>query len=62
MVLMTEKAIRGGLTQGVRKHAIANNKYLPTYDKTKKSVFLKYLDANNIYGYPMNQKLQLDGY
>ena len=41
MVLMTEKAIRGGLTQVIRKHAIANNKYLPNYDRTKKSVFLQ---------------------
>ena len=39
MVLMTEKAIRGGLIQMIRKHEIANNKYLPTYDKIKKSVF-----------------------
>ena len=62
MILMTEKAIRGGLTQVVKKHAIANNKYLPTYDKTKKSVFLQYLDANNLYGYTMNQELPLDGY
>ena len=62
MVLMTEKAIRGGLTQVVRKHGIANNKHLPTYDKAKKSVFLQYLDANNLYGYAMNQKLPLDGY
>ena len=35
MVLMTEKGIGGGLTQAVRKHAIANNKYLPNYDKSK---------------------------
>ena len=62
MVLMTEKAKSGSLTQEVRKHGIANNKYLPTYDQTKKSVFLKYLDANNLYGYAMNQKLPLDGY
>ena len=57
MVLMTEKAMRGGLTQVVRKHAIANNKYLPTYDKSKKNVFLQYLDANNLYGHAMIQKL-----
>ena len=62
MVLIAEKAIRGGLTQVVRKHGIANNKYLPTYDKTKKSVSLQYLDANNLYGYAMNQKLPLDVY
>ena len=36
MVLMTEKAIPGGLTQVVKKHAIANNKYLPSFDKSKK--------------------------
>ena len=33
MVLMTQKAVRGGLTQVIKKHAIANNKYLPAYDK-----------------------------
>ena len=62
MILMSEKAIRGGITQVVRKHGISNNKYLPTYDKAKKSVFLQYLDANNLYGYAMNQKLPLVGY
>ena len=51
MILMTEKGIRGGLTQVTKKHAVANNKYLPDYDSTKKSVFLQYLDANNLYGY-----------
>ena len=39
MVLITEKAIHGGLTQVIRKDAIANNKYLPNYDRTKKCVF-----------------------
>ena len=56
---MTEKGIRGGLTQVVKKHAIANNKYLPTYDKSKKNVFSQYLDANNLYGYAMSP---LNGY
>ena len=54
MVLVSEKPIRGGLTQVIRKHGMANNKYLPTYDKTKKSEFLQYLDAKNLYGYAMN--------
>ena len=53
MILMTEKGIRGGLTQVTKKHAVANNKYLPNYDSTKKSVFLQYLIANNLYGYAM---------
>ena len=53
MIPMTVKAIGGGLTQVVKKHAIANNKYLRTDDRSKKNVFLQYLDANNLYGYAM---------
>ena len=41
MVLMTEKGIRGGLTQVIRKYGIANNKYLPNYDSSKKSTYLQ---------------------
>ena len=62
MVLMVKKSIRDGLTQVVKKHAVANHKYLPNYDASKNSVFLQYLDANNLYGYAMGQKLPLDGY
>ena len=35
---------------------------MPTYDKSKKNVFLQYLDANNLYGYVMNRTLPLNGY
>ena len=49
MVFMTEKSTRGGLTQAIEKHAAANNKYLPNFDKSKDSTFLQYLDANNLY-------------
>ena len=56
MVLMTEKGIRGGLTQVIRKNGVANNKYLPNYDDSKKTTYLEYLDANNLYGYAMNKK------
>lgn len=62
MILMTEKGIRGGLTQVVKKHAVANNKYLDDYDSTKKSVFLQYLEANNLYGFAMCEKLPLKSY
>ena len=62
MVLMIENAIRGWLTQVVRKYGVANNKYLPDYNKNKKSSYLQYLDANNLYGYEMIKKLQLNGF
>ena len=59
---MTEKGIRGGLTQFVKKNAIVNNKCLLTYYKSKKNLFLQYLDANNVYGYAMNRMLPVNGY
>ena len=62
MMLTTEKVIRGVLTQVVERNAVANHKYVPSYDKSKKSMFLQYLDANNLHGYAMSQKLPLDGY
>ena len=61
MVLMFEKGIRGRLTQVVKRHSVANHKYLPSYSASKKNVFLQYLDANNLYCYAMNQNLPLDG-
>ena len=62
MVLMVENSIRGGLTQVVRKYGVANNKYLPDYDKTQTSSYLQYLDANDLYGYAMIKKLPLNGF
>ena len=62
MVLMVEKGILGVLTQVVKRHAVANHNYLPGYRASKKSAFLQYLDANNLYGYVMSRKLHLDGY
>ena len=59
---ITEKGICGGLTQVIRRHGIANNKYLPDYDSSKKSNYLQCLDANNLYGYSMNKKLPLNRY
>ncbi|KXJ07079.1 hypothetical protein AC249_AIPGENE2238 [Exaiptasia diaphana] len=54
--LMIEKGKRGGLSVITKRHAVANNKYMiEGYDENKESVFLKYLDANNLYGWPMIQ-------
>ena len=52
-----ERQIRGGLSTAIHYYAQANNKYLPNYDESKSSTFLKYIDANNLYGYAMSQKL-----
>ena len=62
MVLMNETGIRGGLTQVFKKYSIANNKYSPYYDSTKKSVYLQYLDTNNLHGWAMCKKFPLNGH
>ena len=32
------------------------------FDETKPSTFIQYLDANNLYGYAMSQKLPTHGF
>ena len=57
MYLMVESGIRGGVSMITKKHAEANNPYVDTYDPSKPSNYLMYLDANNLYGWAMSQKM-----
>ena len=57
MLLMTEKGIRCGICQAVHRYAKASNKYMKNYDKKIESSYIEYLDANNLYGWAMSQKL-----
>jgi hypothetical protein len=57
MYLFCERAKRGGICVISHKYAKANNKYLPDYKKSEKSYYIMYLDANNLYGWAMSQKL-----
>ena len=52
-----EKGMRGGISQISHRYAKANNSQLPDYNPDEESSFLTYLDANNLYGYAMSQKL-----
>ena len=62
MLLMVEKGIRGGICHATHMYAKANNKYMKNYDKNKESLYIQYLDANNLYGWAMSQKLPVDGF
>ena len=57
MLLMVEEGIRGGICHSIHRHAKASNKYMEYYDENKESSYIQYLDANNLYGWAMSQKL-----
>jgi len=62
-VLFIEKWIRGGISQCSNRHSKANNKYMnEKYNKRKESVFIEYLDANNLYGWAMSKYLPHGGF
>ena len=60
MILMIEKGIRGRICQATHRYVKANNKYLKNYDKNIESSYIEHLDANNLYGWAMSQKLPVN--
>ena len=60
--LFVENGIRGGVSQISTRHAISNNKYMSSYDKTKDDSYIFYGDANNLYGYGMSTYLPTDSF
>ena len=57
MLMMFEQGKRGGISHISKRYAEGNNKYLKDFDETKPSTFIQFLDANNLYGWAMSQKL-----
>ena len=60
--LFIEKGMRSGISYIAKRHIKVNNKYMENYDSSEcnsieESVFIMYLDANNLYGLAMTQYL-----
>ena len=62
MLLVIEAGIRGGMCQSVHRYAKVNNKYMKNYNKNIESSYLMNLDANNLHGGAMAQKLPANGF
>ncbi|CAP20797.2 Protein CBG24110 [Caenorhabditis briggsae] len=60
MYNLIEKGIRGGMCNAMLRYSKANNKYMSNYNPAEISKYLLYLDANNLYGWAMSQKLPYD--
>ena len=60
MLLMVGKGIRGKICHAIHHYTKANNKYMKDYDKNKESLYLKYWDVNDLYGWEMSQKFPVN--
>ena len=60
MLLMVEEGIRGKICHSIHRYAKANNKHMNNYDE--ESSYIQYLDANNLYGWAMSQKLPVNNF
>jgi len=48
-LLMIEKGIRGGVSIISTRYSTSNSEFTKYYNSDKKSKFIQYLDANNLY-------------
>ena len=67
MHLLIEKRMRSGISYIAKRHSKANFKYMKNYDGSEcnsieESVFIMYLNANNLYGWAMIQYLPYGGF
>ena len=62
MLVMVEEGIRSGICHSIHRYAKTNNKYMKNYNNNEESSYIKYLDANNLYGWAMSKKLPVNGF
>ena len=63
MLLFFERLSRGGISMISNRYGKANNKYMgESFNPEELIKYLIYVDANNLYGYIMSQKLPTHGF
>ena len=62
MYIFFKKGLRGGISYISNRYSQANNNYLKSYDPKQGSKHIIYVDANNLYGYPMSKFLPTSGF
>ena len=62
MYLFIEKGLRLGISYIAKRYSRANSKYMKNYDSTKSSIYIPYLDMNNLYGCGMSNYLPYEGF
>ena len=60
--MMIKKGIRGRRYHAIYRYAKVNNTYMKNYNKNIELSYFMYLDANNLYGWAMFQKLPVNGF
>jgi len=61
-LLFVEPNIRGGISNISKRYSKPNNPLIPDYDQTKDHSWIMFLDANNLYGYALSERLPIGGY
>ena len=59
---MVEKGKRDEICKATNRYAKTNNKYMKNYDENNESLYIEYLDTNNLYGWAISQKLPVNGF
>ena len=62
MHLFIDRRMRGGISCIAKRYNKKNNKYMKSYDRSKESKCIMYLNANNLYGWTMRQYLPESGF
>ena len=62
MHLAMEEAKRGGVCMVSHRYAKGNNPRVDDYREDEPTTWIRYDDANNLYGWPMSQKLPIRGF